>query len=228
MARIGYGYGSEWHLLRFLGRHREHLNVAVAASTGAAAIQWLDFAFDPSEWSGDRELQGLEFIDDRQVLDAWESFWPQTGRLMHWDAIGLLSTPGGATEWLLVEAKGNIEELRSKCGAKEEGRRIIGEAFAAVQADMAVAVGAEAWLDGYYQHANRLATLRFLLASGVPTRLLYIYFCGDATPDRTCPADEEGWRPSIEEMHKHLGLTGQSEIESRAHELFIPVAGPME
>ena len=43
MADIGYGYGSEWHLLRFLGYHRNALDSPILRATGGQEIEWLDF-----------------------------------------------------------------------------------------------------------------------------------------------------------------------------------------
>ena len=34
MAEIGYGYGSEWHLMRFMARHRKLLEEAIRKSIG--------------------------------------------------------------------------------------------------------------------------------------------------------------------------------------------------
>jgi hypothetical protein len=43
MARLNAGYGSELHLLRMLGRHREYFNGKIRDATGADGIEWLDF-----------------------------------------------------------------------------------------------------------------------------------------------------------------------------------------
>ena len=48
MAHMGDGYGSECHLLRYLGRHRALRDWRVLACVGGSAIEWLDFPFDPS------------------------------------------------------------------------------------------------------------------------------------------------------------------------------------
>lgn len=42
MATIGYGNGSEWQLLQYLGRRGEALAPAVQEATGVAAVRWLD------------------------------------------------------------------------------------------------------------------------------------------------------------------------------------------
>jgi hypothetical protein len=45
MGRMGLGYGSEFHLLRYLGRHRRYLNRAIEDKFGGRVLDWLDFSF---------------------------------------------------------------------------------------------------------------------------------------------------------------------------------------
>ncbi len=79
------------------------------------------------------------------------------------------------------------------------------------------------WLRPYYQYANRLAVLSFLVAQGINARLLFVYFTGDRTRGRNCPASAADWRPSLDAMKAALGLTGGSSMDHRIHELFLPV-----
>ncbi len=64
MSKIGYGYGSEWHLLRYLGYHRALLSQKVGEALGAGSVEWLDFPFakDGAPLQDDREFRGLEFL----------------------------------------------------------------------------------------------------------------------------------------------------------------------
>ena len=48
MGTIGYGYGSEWHLLRYLGYHRHYLSQEILNMIGGEILQWLDFKFSPA------------------------------------------------------------------------------------------------------------------------------------------------------------------------------------
>ena len=111
MAEIGHGYGSEWHLLRYLGRHRERLATEVQRVTSCDTVQWLDFPFDPkSKWK-DAEWQGLDFLPlESRARGKWAEFWPQTGRPPNWDAVGEVSI-NGHREWLLVEDNAHIVEI---------------------------------------------------------------------------------------------------------------------
>lgn len=112
MGKIGYGYGSEWHLLRYLGRHRDLLTRRVLDEIGGHSIEWRDGLFHQKP-PFDAEWKAADFLPaTHPARIQWLQFWPQSGNTPNWDAIGVL-TANGEREWLLVEAKGNLQELRS-------------------------------------------------------------------------------------------------------------------
>ena len=106
MAKMGFGYGSEWHLLRFLGRHRLFLNERISDEIGCTSVTWLDFNFDSSKLGGgDSELKGLEFIQNKPSLQAaWRRFWPQGTGIHNWDAVAKIEVRG-VKEWLSLRRK---------------------------------------------------------------------------------------------------------------------------
>ena len=118
MAKMGNGYGSEFHLLRFLGRHRRYFDQQVLTVIGAKEVEWLDSPFDNKSPSKDREWKGLDFLerDPANIASEWEKWWPVGRGIHNWDAVGRVNF-GAGWEWLLVEAKANVEEIRSSCGA---------------------------------------------------------------------------------------------------------------
>ena len=61
MAEMGNGYGSEYHLLRWMGRHREAFDRVILETIGGnpSSIKWLDFKFNPNTTWPDAELKGL-------------------------------------------------------------------------------------------------------------------------------------------------------------------------
>jgi hypothetical protein len=121
MGKIGFGYGSEWHLLWYLARHRAELNARVMDLTGADRVEWLDYPIrSGDDTRRDEEWKGLDFIADAAVTDAWREFWPQGAGIQNWDGIAGVSVHG-REEWLLVEAKGHCAEIESSCGARPEG-----------------------------------------------------------------------------------------------------------
>jgi hypothetical protein len=224
MADIGHGYGSEWHLLRYLGRHRADLAASVRGATGGDPVEWLDFPFNTSSRFRDGEWKGLDFLKPNSPARvAWLSFWPSRGTPPSWDAIGQ-ATIGDTRAWLLVEAKAHTGELRSDCGAREEGGRPkIRAAFDRVKAALGVPDEA-AWLDGFYQHANRIAVLWHLIEHGEPGHLINVHFTGDVFPSGNfdCPADEAKWRGALDGREAHLGLPPHHPLSDRIHSLFLP------
>ena len=230
MAKIGYGYGSECHLLRWMGRHRRFFDEKVSGAVGRPGepIEWLDFKFAlnlewPEKGWPDAELKGLEFLYDRGELRAkCESFWPTGGGIHNWDSVGWIGA-GSDQELLLVEAKSHTAEMKSNCGAGTESTQMIRRAFESVKQVLGADPDAD-WTRVYYQAANRIATLSFLEQEGIRTRLLFVYFCGDRFPGKECPASEQGWKRAIEVQRRHLGLESKHQLSDRIHELLLPVS----
>jgi hypothetical protein len=176
-------------------------------------------------------LNGKGWTLSTQILgvkSAWVKFWPQTGNVPNWDAVGLLDS-GSHVEFLLVEAKAHVEELSSICSAKAKGGlATIREALDETIKVNGFAVNVEAWLSPYYQYTNRLTQLHFLLKHNVSARLIFIYFCGDDWRGKTlpsgkppdCPKDEQEWSSHLQGIYRRLGLTGDSKLEKRVHSLF--------
>ena len=224
MGRMGHGYGSECHLLRFMGRHRHLLNCRVLAILRGDSIDWLDFGFNPKAPWPDTEIKGLGFLsNENPVHDAWRQYWPHGRGIHNWDAVAQVRF-GTEEEWLLVEAKANIGELKSDCGARAETSLAqIGNAFDQTKTHLGVSKDRD-WLRGYYQLCNRIAVLSFLLQHDIPARLLYIYFLGDkGDSGRTCPQDESGWQEALRSQDAHVGLPIDHKLAPRMHKLFLPI-----
>lgn len=119
MSKIGHGYGSEWHLLRYLGYHRNALDKAVLDTIdeeggGKGEVEWWDFRFSYTRkpLQDDREWGGVEFIRDQDVQSLWRQYWPSRGMSPQWDAVGSLIR-AEVEEWLLVEAKTHLGEMET-------------------------------------------------------------------------------------------------------------------
>lgn len=255
MGTIGYTYGSEWHVLRFLGYHRDHLNRAVeAAMPGARVVRWLDQRFrkddgppDPGCYSQspqvpgrrprprrlDRELTAIDFLPPDElarVAGGWAEYWPQTGTPPNWDAVAQIEL-GGTPHWLLVEAKSHLREVISFCGAQGPALDTILAAFASTIQHVGSHTQPNDWLGPYYQFCNRLAVLSFLLQHDVPAKLLFIYFLGDVFPagrQPPLPNESQGWMPLLQAMENHVGWaeTEQNGLIGHVHKLFLPVCPP--
>ena len=225
MAEMGIGYGSECHLLRYLGRHRQYLDRQVLKVVGAQSVEWLDYPFDTSRTWLDGEWKGLRFLEDSSPAHAeWLKAWPQSGNPPNWDAIGKI-TINGEKQWLLVEAKANLQEIGSSCTASDKGGRPqISRTMTATKEVLGVKADRD-WINGHYQYANRVVVLHILTKAGVPAHLLNIYFTGDRGDEkRTCPSTVAGWKDAISSLKAHIGLPKGHALESRMHELFLPIS----
>ncbi|MFQ5911493.1 MAG: hypothetical protein ACE5IJ_12355, partial [Thermoplasmata archaeon] len=155
-----------------------------------------------------------------------ESYRLQTGNVQNWDAVRKI-TPDGKEEWLLVEAKAHIGELKVDRGARSaRGVSMIEAAMRETKRALGVAPNRD-WRRGYYQYCNRLVALHFLNSHQEPTHLLFIYFYGDMRPDdKDCPSDKNSWTYELEMQDRHVGLPSHHYLEDRIHRIFLPVAGP--
>ena len=176
MAQIGYGYGSEYQLLRFLGHHRHELEKKISDQIGQGTFDWVDFEYaNPKKSiSGDKEITGLGFLEKlypdqyQNVVDDYRTYIKKSD-WQNWDAVfihnGIL---------YLVEAKAHVGELSS--GKEEHGdssKDLILRFFGSQLSRLPVN---RVWLQEYYQLANRLATAALLNKHGIKTKVLYLFF----------------------------------------------------
>jgi hypothetical protein len=229
VSKAGRGYGSEYHLLRYLGYHRGELKQRVDEATGGALINWVDFPFSTSpQRFYHAEWQGIGFLRDNKqyaaVHEAWRSYWPQTGTAPSWDAVGIMNK-GGETTLLLVEAKAHLAELKSECAAGAKARPLIERALADTRESLGVSPDCD-WTTPHYQFCNRLAILYFLLRHDVMADVLFIYFTGDRfarNASIVCPQSAAEWEPALATMHHKVGWPGNGSLEAHLHELFLPM-----
>lgn len=185
MAQIGYGYGSEWQLLRFLGHHRDALNNAISEQTGIKGdFHWLDFGF--ADWtksiSGDEEIKGISFLKELIKNDAlyqkieteYKSY--EIGNIdnwQNWDAILVVDK-----DIYLIEAKAHKAELAS--GKEMHGGKSFKNILKYMKEQLPDFPVSEEWMKDYYQLANRLATTallnKHLNKEGIIVKTMGIYF----------------------------------------------------
>ena len=71
MAQIGYGYGSEWQLLKMLGHHRVYFFHELKKQLGLSSdseIHWLDYGFDNSMISGEYAIFLRRPVETEQLI----------------------------------------------------------------------------------------------------------------------------------------------------------------
>ena len=187
MAQIGYGYGSEFQLLRFMGRHRKKLEEIISNSIGETGVfDWKDFEYSSHyvNIACDSELKGLSFLKGhpryKNVFEDYKHYIPQNKwySWQNWDAVFTLN---GVI--YLVEAKAYVNEMSDK---KNHGNASILQYMKEMLPHLPVS---EIWLQSYYQMANRLATTALLQKHGIKAKTLCIYFVN-------------GYRKRVEEERK--------------------------
>ncbi|MBZ9746812.1 hypothetical protein LB516_16305 [Mesorhizobium sp. CO1-1-7] len=228
MGKLGNGYGSEFHLLRYLEFDRVSLNSAIQMTTGSDDVEWLPGPPDPHNPGKLREWKGLNFLShDVPLQSAWRKIWPSTGNPPNWDGVGRVRI-GGQWQWLLVEAKAHEGEVASSCSASSEHSRAqIAVTLAATKQALGVSPERD-WLKGYYQYCNRLAVLNFLHEQNVPAHLLFIYFIGDKSGSgRNCPQTKTDWHDTLERQRKHVGIPNNHPLQEGVHTPFLPVQAPV-
>lgn len=221
MGQMALGYGSEFHLLRWMGRHRTEFDNRVKKVLNIDNIDWLDFDFNCKGTNLDKEIKGIDFVlSNSKLNNDWKSEWPQTGNSMNWDAIGYYSDENQENCWILVEAKAHIAEIYSKCNAGAKSMVIIDKILNKTACNLGLVYN-KYWLEKYYQQANRLYVYDLLRRNGIKAKLLNIYFIGDmSNRSRKSPQTQTGWDMPIAEKNKCFGV---SKGNSYLYDMFLDV-----
>jgi len=182
MAKIGYGYGSEWQLLRMLGRHRNYFNELVLKSINKkhselnSNIEWLDFDF--YGWK-DKEIIGLDFLTKEEKAKSNDNPRKKCLKQQNWDSIGKI----GDT-YILVEAKGNLDEFNKSDPGKAKGNSmpIIKSSIDKVITNHSLKnTNNKIWMGkGCYQTANRIIAYDYITKVLKKNAIiLYVLFLND-------------------------------------------------
>jgi hypothetical protein len=82
MSTVGDGYGSQYHLRRWVNGNQSSLNAHIENAYRTLnlppidSIRWVS----PIESDGFRELAGMEYFSETgryDVVNAWSGFWPR-------------------------------------------------------------------------------------------------------------------------------------------------------
>jgi len=171
------------------------------------------------------ELKGLDFLNhETGLIKEWKNYWPSSGSQQNWDAVGWLEN-SRERHLLLVEAKAHVAELNSQCGSKDENNRsMIRNAFESTQRAIGANVNPDTCMENFYQKANRLAVLHFLVSRNIPAHLIFVYFVGDGFRSRNCPETKNDWSPYLNKMDNFLGIPESHPLKDQIHNIFLPVS----
>lgn len=231
MGKIGYGYGSECHLLRWMGRHRNSFDKAVSLTIridgNDKTIKWLDFGFNDrkSNWFGSEPTR-LDFLEDENTRTKWK--WPKSGTQQNWDGVGYIESMNNPTqdlrkEIILLEAKAHVDEANTSCQAGIASLSKIKDIFHETARGLNIHnfnKVEHSWLHKYYQTANRLATYNYLKVSGYNPHLVFLYFINDQHKGKTCPSQVSEWEIVLSMQKKDMGIDDVF-INERVYNLFL-------
>lgn len=194
MVQMGLGYGSEFQLLRFMGRHRHELEGTIidalqekTRTINDKNFDWLDFEYSDTNKviTGDRELRGLSFLEKRidkslygKITNGLQKAGSFTRDWQHWDAVFVLDNC-----FYFVEAKAHIGELSSTNAHGGGCKKEILNFMRKNMQPYGIEVNKN-WLGLYYQFANRISMMAFLNRNGLNAKALYVYFENGYTKQR--------------------------------------------
>jgi hypothetical protein len=184
------------------------------ASLSGREIQWTS-PLEQDKFAEYRDAAFLKNLDLQKFTEELEKFWPKMGP--QWDALG--RTADGEV-FILVEAKANVPELVSFCGAKDkESLKTISASLAETQGWLNCREPRVDWKCGFYQYANRLAHLYFLRekAHKEGSYLVFLYFVEDSSH---IPTSRDAWNSALKLQKKLMGLSAGS-LVGKAIEVFI-------
>ncbi len=160
-------------------------------------IEWVS-PLKKDDFAEYRDGEFLKRLGISELKIPLNHFWPNNGP--QWDALG----KGSNEEVFLVEAKANIPELLSSCGAKTpKSRKRIQRRLKETRAFLKCKTSID-WTTGLYQYANSMAHLYFLRhLNKVNAFLIFIYFVDDTAH---IPTSFEQWQGAIQVEKNLLGL----------------------
>jgi len=210
--------GSQKWLQKIINTCPEILNAHIVEklpSLSDRKICWLS-PLEKDEFAEYRDAAFLQRLGLPGLGEELKHFWPKRGP--QWDALG--KTSDGQI-YILIEAKANVPELVSFCGAKEkDSLKTISESLNETQQWLNCREPCIDWKYGFYQYANRLAHLYFLIDKAhLETYLIFIYIVQDSSH---IPTSQEAWGSALKIQKKLMGLSTKN-LTDKVIELFINI-----
>lgn len=210
--------GSQKWIQRAVAENWPSLNEPILARLGKdRRIEWRS-PLEAEDFAEYRDAAFLDLLDLGRLDDALAKFWPPRGP--QWDALGV--TDKG--EVLLVEAKSHIGEMcSSPTGAGETSRAWIVDRLTATAERLGARKSRTEWADNFYQLANRISHLEFLLGHEVPAYLVLVNFLNDR--EMKGPTTRETWDAAYQVAFHAMGLRSRHTLSPHIIDAFPDVPG---
>jgi hypothetical protein len=109
-------------------------------------------------------------------------------------------------KWVVIEAKANLDEFtKTTYKGGPESKVIISKAFESTKKRFQIS-SPNSWFEKYYQYANRLAFVSFMLDNDIDCTLLNIYFINGWPNKPENVSTVKPWKDQIAEADKYLGI----------------------
>jgi hypothetical protein len=175
-------------------------------------IVWLS-PLQEDDFAKYRDRSFLVRLGLQEPAEALREFWLARGP--QWDGLGR-AMDGSA--YFLIEAKANIPELVSDCGAKSPASQEKIKASLQKTQRWLKATTHIDWTTGFYQYANRLAHLFFLREiARVNAFLIDLYIVHDTTHH---PTELDQWRGALQLQRGLMGLA-EDRLNSFVVDVFV-------
>ncbi len=208
--------GSQKWIQDLINTYPEILNAHIREkfpSLTGREIMWLS-PVKSDEYAEYRDAAFLEKLGLEEIKKDLKNFWPKRGP--QWDGFG--KTKDGKAV-ILLEAKANVPELKSTCGAKsEKSLHTISESFRLTREWLDCSEPQIDWKCEYYRYANRLAHLYFFKEIvRKEAYLVFLYFINDPSHIRTF---REQWDSALQLQKKLMGLSSAN-LSRKIIEIFV-------
>jgi hypothetical protein len=166
-----------------------------------AKLEWLS-PLQKDDYAEYQDGDFLKLLGLARHASKLHEFWPSRGPV--WDGLGRTDDGSG---YFLIEAKANVPEIISDCGAKSpRSVEMIETAIRRTQKWLKAESRID-WTKGFYQFANRLAHLYFLNeVAGERAYLINLYFVHDTTH---LPTEIEAWEAALTLQKRLMGLDAE-------------------
>ncbi|MEI7667966.1 MAG: hypothetical protein WCI62_03135 [Erysipelotrichaceae bacterium] len=214
-TKMGYGYGSEFQLLRFMGRYRNAFELSLLKALGLAQctkLNWLDHQFNPQDHHLDLGLSNADFLSQKHQ-EAWLSLWPTND--LNWDGVAKFSHNGKEC-LILLNAKAYAKDLsiQDKCASKDPlSLNQLKKAIQSVK-DVYRITHISDWTKVGYPIASRLVFKKYLEDNNIPVFIVDVYFIkgyeysyskGLMDKPKSIKTEAE-WLMLIKQKHSSMGI----------------------
>ena len=216
MSKYSNGYGSEWQLLRLMGRYRKYFDSLIIESIRNKDIglnnyelKWFDFIYKDNS---DAEWLGSDLFANLKMTGVH----PNVLKSTNWDVLGEVDD-----YILLGEAKGRVTvEFEKKSDSSKAGERSINEYKTLIKEVLKYYSIDQNYLDNWinsaYQLGNRIAMNYYLSKNNFKSLILYILFIDDWKnygDGRNSVDSKEEWDESFNRMLKRLGFISSRQMK---------------